>query len=148
MEQRYSCPPRHKHATTSTCYVHHRCRCAACRGARNTYERTRRRFQGVDVWVPAGPSARRLQALACIGWSSKRVAAHLADFTGSTIALIREGDQAEVKRSTAASIAQLYERLCMTPNTAPGNRQTRGWARKHGWKPPLAYDDIDEGIAA
>ncbi len=114
--------------------------------ARNRYERTRRRYMGVDVWVPAGPTVRRLQALACIGWSSKQVAARLPGFTGSTVALIREGDQAEVKSSTARAVAAVYRVLATTPNTAPGSRQTRGWARTYGWAGPLDWADIDRGV--
>lgn len=104
-------------------------------------------MQGVDVWTDAEPTVRRLQALACIGWSSKKIAAQLVGFTGSTVALIREGHQAEVRQSTARQVSALYTRLAMTPNTAMGSNQTRGWARKHGWRGPLHWASIEEGIA-
>lgn len=139
----FVCPDSHKHAATSTCYVHHRCRCKSCKHNRARYERIRRRYAGVDVWCSSLGTTRRLQALACIGWSSKQLAARLEGFTGSTLALIREGDQPEVKQSTARAIAALYEQLSMTPNMAPGHIQTRGWARKYGWVPPVAWDHID-----
>ena len=98
------------------------------------------------MWVPSGPTARRLQALATIGWSSKKIAVELDGFTGSTVALIREGNQAEVRQSTARRIATIYRRLATTPNTAPGSRQTRGWARKYGWSSPMDWADIENGV--
>lgn len=140
------CPADHKHDETSTCYVHHRCRCGRCRGARNRYERTRRKYAGCNVWVSAAPTARRLQALATIGWSAKSIAARLPRFSGSSLALIREGDQAEVTTSTAESIAAIYSQLAMTPNVFPGNQQARAWARKHEWLGPFDWADIERGV--
>jgi len=112
---------------------------------RNRYERTRRRFEGVDVWVSAGPSARRLQALARIGWS----AAKIGEQTGHTLqqlSVIRSGGQPEVKTSTARQIAAVYGRLSMTPNTARGAGRVRTVAHRNGWLGPLDWADIERGV--
>jgi hypothetical protein len=54
-----------------------------------------------------------------------------------------------VRRSTASAIARAYDALSMKL-PVPANRyhwaaicKTRSQARKRGWLPPLAYDDID-----
>ncbi|MGX9348124.1 hypothetical protein [Microbacterium sp. KNMS] len=66
-----SCPPDHGHAKTSTCYLHHRCRCADCRTehANRAAERRRAIAYGeyTRAWVPAGPVRERVLQLIADG---------------------------------------------------------------------------------
>jgi transcriptional regulator with XRE-family HTH domain len=58
--------------------------------------------------------------------------------------------QAYVRRSTAERIAALYDELSMqlpdesTPTGRKNASYARTVARKRGWLPPLAWDDIDQ----
>jgi hypothetical protein len=49
-----------------------------------------------------------------------------------------------VRRNVAEAILALYDDLSMTPADGPGAWRALSDARKHGWAPPLAWDDIDD----
>lgn len=72
------CPPDHKHAEKSTCYVKHRCGCAPCRVAARVRESNRRRQQAYGRYdtglVDAGPVRAHVQKLRDAGMGWKRVA--------------------------------------------------------------------------
>lgn len=143
------CPPEHKHGETSTCYTRHDCRCGRCREWNKEYHYMRRHLIALGRSMPHGhidatPTIRRIEALACLGWSMPAIGAaaghaKVGDITRATT----------VRRSTAAAIDRAYEALSMRLPEARTRWQlaainkTKSQARQRGWFPPLAYDDID-----
>lgn len=142
------CPPDHSHATSSTCYTGHACRCDACRGRAAAYKRWRRtvpaeRLGYVDV--PALVTRRRLQALMVMGWSPAAMSRHL----GLDQSLVWRWAKADtVTRVTVTRVAKLYTELAFTkpPTTNKGERvsvsKTKAHAHRMRWAGPLDWDDI------
>lgn len=75
----YVCPADHKHATATTCYIQHQCRCDGCVTDHNAREARRTRLKAYGRFdtglVDAGPVRDHLLALAEYGIGYKRVAA-------------------------------------------------------------------------
>lgn len=73
------CPPEHKHATASTCYIQHQCRCEPCRDGNADRARERNRLKAYGRFdtglVDAEPVREHLLLLAEFGIGYKRVAA-------------------------------------------------------------------------
>lgn len=90
--------------------------------------------------VPAFPTARRLQALTCLGWSLTALARRLDTVERMVVGLRAEASP-QVTARTARKVRDLYDELSMTPG--PSARAARD-AKARGWLPPLAWDDIDE----
>ncbi len=136
---------RHQHGTL-TGYVSCHCRCPACTHAAATYQ-ARRKHDGRPRRLDPTGTRRRIQALACIGYSPAVVDRMVGlDSHAGDIARGRTG---YVLRDTAARIAALYERLSMTPaptHTLPlriSAAKARRLAVRQGWAPPMAWVDID-----
>lgn len=92
--------------------------------------------------VSATGTRRRIEALMWLGWSGHVIGQRLG-MTGNNVTRIR---QSETLTSTMAGrVARLFDELCMTLPT--GNVQAitnvRNIARRRGYLPPLAWDDID-----
>lgn len=88
-------------------------------------------------------TVRRLQALAAIGWPMQQVCVK-AGLYPRYGAHVMTKNQRTVIAWAAAAIADVYDELCMTPAPESGiSKKTRNIARKHGYIPPLAWDDID-----
>lgn len=87
--------------------------------------------------IDALGSARRLRALAALGHPVVAMPKAL-DVGLSTVQRIIGGQQEQVTVSTATAIRRLYDKWSMTPG--PSSR-ARTIARKHGWAPPLAWDE-------
>lgn len=91
-------------------------------------------------------SVRRLQALIAIGHRQTDLARMLG-MSGSNISSLINGlydpnrPRTRLQASTAQRIADLYDRLHLTPGD---NWASRGRAKRHGWAPPLAWDNIDD----
>ncbi len=96
--------------------------------------------------VPARGVQRRLQALVARGWSMSKLARRLDMEVSNFSSLIRR-DHAKV--STYRAVHDLYEELWDQNPPEDTHRDkiaasgARNYARKHGWVPPLAWDDID-----
>lgn len=91
--------------------------------------------------VPMLHVSRRLQALAAIGYSAAHLA-RLLDRSPDLVAGWMAGARyPTVERRTLELVSDLYERLCMTPGPSP---LARAAARRQGYAPPLAWDDIDD----
>lgn len=90
--------------------------------------------------LPAFGTARRLQALARLGWSLTALARRL-DTTERSVHRLRAEGSAQVTARTARKVRDLYEALSMT---AGPSAQAAREAVARGWLPPLAWDDIDE----
>lgn len=115
--------------------------CGPCRQAAADYERRRyldgimnrpRRIAGYRV-------ERRIRALQALGWSSAHLARELGYSHRDALLSMIRGQWCH--RRTALRVFRLYERLCMTPGPST---ITKARARKAGWPPPLAWDDIDD----
>lgn len=100
---------------------------------------------------PTG-TRRRLQALACLGWSVNQLAEHAGADRQPFDQAMRGG---EITARTAHTIAALYEHLWDTPAPARDHREkisvsrATNRARRESWAPPLAWDDdtIDDPAA-
>lgn len=128
------------HGTVSG-YTHHRCRQDCCRRAKTRDQKTRRlaELYGVQYTLPAWPLQRRTQALACLGWSPTALETETG-VSYRVIDEIRAGRQARANTKTDRALRAGYDRLCMTIGPAP---RTAAHARRQGWAPPLAWNDID-----
>lgn len=87
--------------------------------------------------VSAVGTQRRIRALYAIGWTGQ----HIADRLGCHRSLIQFWQQdttTHVLGATADAIAEIYQQLHLTSGPSIQNVYR---ARKHGWLPPLAYDD-------
>lgn len=96
--------------------------------------------------APALATTRRLRALAVRGWSLVELAER-SGLERDLLSMLRLGKYAGVTRSTEVAVEALYRDLW---DAAPpqGTRQeksaysrTRGLAARHGWAPPMAWDD-------
>jgi hypothetical protein len=91
-------------------------------------------------WVPAHGTARRMQALAAIGWTVVQTGQE-AGLTGSWCRDLVTGRRPRVTRETAAAVDAVFRARCMTPGPS---HHARVVAARNGWPPPLAWDDIDD----
>ncbi len=82
-------------------------------------------------------SARRLQALAAIGYGLLDLTEHLG-WAKSRVQNVQTLKARRVRRVTAEHVARVYDALAMTPG--PSTR-ARDLALRKGWAPPLAWDD-------
>lgn len=96
------------------------------------------RFQG-DGWIGTLGLQRRIQALMAIGWTQTEMETRSELGRGTLSHILR--DRQMVRMSLARKVSAIYETLSATPG--PHNR-TKILARKKGWAPPLAWDDIDD----
>lgn len=93
--------------------------------------------------VDATGTRRRLEALACLGWSLRS----LADALGVNRELLEQACRRRyVTAETARLVGWMYDRMSMTPRTGPVRAvaMTRNRAARLGFVPPLAWDDIDD----
>lgn len=107
----------------------------------------RRYFAKGKLTVDSTGTRRRVQALYALGWTWDALAAELGIPNNSSVWRLAHGVHCSdrgVYRETAASIADLYERLCMTRPEGWVADRARSIAIRNGWVPPLAWDDIDD----
>lgn len=98
--------------------------------------------------IPAGPTVRRVQSLVAIGHSVKHIAERIGK-SQSNFHVHRWDDSYTVTVSTARLVAGLYDELSMViPPDSAAKTRALNYARKRGWPPPLAWDDIDAGDLA
>lgn len=104
------------------------------------YTSERKRQEILGQWKPrTNPigTTRRLQALVALGYSQR----HLADLLSSHqswVSKLLDNERNHVNAGTAQRIADLYNRISMTPG--PCDRARRA-AQIKGWAPPLAWDE-------
>ncbi len=92
--------------------------------------------------VPRVGAVRRVQALLAMGWPHHALGA--VGIANSAQIIGPVGDLITVQRWR--QVRDVYDRLSMTPGPSP---ETRGWAAKLGYAPPLAWDEesIDDPTA-
>ena len=138
----------HEHGQLYT-YTKHGCRCRQCKAAKRAYTDRRRRdiaYGRRPARVPTIGARRRLQALACLGWTADDVARRIGmqgRYLGITLRR-----QATITADLHGAIAAIYEELWdqQAPPSHDG-RSVRAVAARLGWVPPMAWDDIDHDDA-
>lgn len=104
------------------------------------------------VQVPHLGYTRRLQALACLGWTTRDIGEHMG-VSPSRVSHLMNGMWAFLYPSTAQAIVAVYDDLSMSVpvDRAPSRRgEVRvhaRWKRQalaRGWAPPLAWSNIDD----
>lgn len=123
------------------------CRDQCCRDAAARYERgiSWDHLQGKRRKVPILGARRRIQALLAIGWSMEDMSRRVGKSRAWIHVTINANQSGLIYRRNFDIIAALYEELSMTlpPETRCTGRQ-RAWARRNGFAPPLAWDNIDD----
>lgn len=114
------------------------CREACCRRAHARRRKFDRVYPQASSLVDSIGSRRRLQALACLGWSTAELSRRLGKHRSY---LLKVAKNARVQVETAAIVARLYDELSMTWSTSTTANRTASAARAAGWLPPLAWDD-------
>lgn len=128
------------------------CRQQCCRAAESRYQAQRLldAMNGRPRTIDATGTHRRIEALLALGWGYKA----MADRLGYTREAIRQVHlHHTVYAATAKAIDGVFRDLCMTPPqpTTAHERamvdRVRRTAERHGYVPPLAWDDIDNDDA-
>lgn len=102
---------------------------------------------GGGAKVPALGTHRRIQALVARGWSLTKIS-HRLDMQVGNFWRMMQRDQ--VVASTHRRMVEIYEDLWdQEPphdewHSKAAYTRSMNYARKHGWLPPLAWDDIDD----
>ncbi|MFC3504834.1 hypothetical protein ACFOOK_28235 [Micromonospora krabiensis] len=115
------------------------CRCPHARNANRIYEKRRREGRNTPRLIDATGTHRRIQALWALGHTSTTIgeAAGLSEHHVQRIVYARE--------FVTYNTWQLIDGAFRTLSTVPGTSdRTRSRARKAGYAPPLAWDDIDD----
>lgn len=115
------------------------CRCAGCRRA-HSLNHKRLRWHP-NPTVSALGTHRRVQALACLGWSTAELSRQMGKHRSYLLKVMLK---VEIEPSTALEVARLYDRLCMTRCVSSTAGRTAMYARRAGWPPPLAWHNIDD----
>lgn len=115
--------------------------CEACRRVKAdalAQYRKDRYLNGGPLLIDATGMRRRIEALMCLGWSYELVG-NRAGVTGGAVRRWRR--TASMERATVRKITRVYDELCMTPGPSKG---AAAMAKRMGYAPPLAWDDIDD----
>lgn len=133
---------------TASAYRNYKCRCPDASEACRLYRKRTKygRYRSPETDVDATGSARRLQALACMGWPIRELGRRL-DLRANTVGVIRQGTQQHVFERTHLAIKALYRELSDTPHHV--DKRVARHANLSGWAPPAAWDDdtIDDRAA-
>ena len=128
------------------------CRCDKCmkwradsyrRGAE--FDKRMRALKGMDVFVDAAPTARRLQALAVSGWSASMIGAELG-LHYRNLTKIRSLDHPLVLTSTAKAVAKFYKANVHVRVVTRAGKIARKRAQGNGWHGYLHWVDVEKGI--
>lgn len=96
--------------------------------------------------VPSVGTVRRLQALIAYGYPQCELTAHLGLRQDKTLSVLLNHSDKAVLARTARRVAEVFERLQMTPGTSTRSRRR---AERNGWALPFAWDEdtIDDPAA-
>lgn len=121
------------------------CRCADAREAHRLYQKRNREHRNPSGRIDPRASARQLQALMVLGWRTRDLTVRLGWNPSYNCNVARVARAQWVYPYTAREIARLYEELSATigPSQITARR-----ARKAGYRAPLDWDDIDNGVLA
>ena len=127
------------------------------RGQARTTRATRDAILGVTIdtlpgtaFIRARGTIRRIQALACLGWSMTYVRERSGVHAQSLVWTDTAGELHWVTAETHRAIAKVYDDLAWKGQRVPvtaRERRDATWAhrtaQKNGWVPPAMWDDID-----
>lgn len=131
-----------RHGTEAGCREHYRQGTSPCAPCLDAHRRRNTLRLLYPHKCPALGSQRRIQALQAIGYGRDRIAQEMGYSDGGSIAYLMQADSLLV--TTAAKVAEVYDRLSMVVPIGAGPSRARTWARRHRYAPPLAWDDIDD----
>lgn len=96
-----------------------------------------------ETFMPRTIAARKIQALAAIGYTLTWTATQLGITPQSLANILHDykPNAGRVQRRTWDAIAALYDHHHMIPGPS---QRARNIAKRNGWAPPLAWDDIDD----
>lgn len=125
----------------------------AYRAAQSREYRKRVYLNRGPLQVPALGTTRRLQALYALGWTCQQMGDRLG-VTGARVGRMMNGYSEYAYQSTAQAVKELFDELCMIVPSDDDAQRVRGQVRVHeraradarrrGWVPPLAWDNIDD----
>lgn len=118
---------------------HHACCRAAHAAAARSYAAAPNRL--VDV----GPARRRIESLACLGWSRQVLSARLGRERSYLTALLF-GPHQKITTASSTKITGLYDELHDVEYFGPGSARIRRDARTRGAVTPAGWLDVDRGI--
>jgi hypothetical protein len=136
-----------RHGTEAGYRAHRRAgqdACDACLEGNRKLNTLRQLYPDRYRKIPNVGTRRRIHALQAIGYSRAVIAAEAGYGNGGSIAYICKPASKAVTQSTYWKIRETYERLCMTVPQSDDAKKVRTWAKRHGYAPPLAWDDIDD----
>lgn len=126
------------------------CRESCCRVAKKIDHNWRLAMiaAGHEFTIPRDRTVRKLHALAAVGWSTDAIGAEM-EISGSAVRAFLRLKRDDVFASVAARYDDAYRALEMRiPPDHPEARRLRTISTRKGWKPPLAWEDIDAGVLA
>jgi uncharacterized membrane protein len=124
---------------TRAAYDNDNCRCPDAREDYRVYRKRLREGRHNNGRTNPVGTARRLQALAAIGWDATTLATRL----GRSRDVIRQWRRTRgswIAGADAADVTRLYNQLEGTPGPNP---RMRAYAASYGWAPPLLWDELD-----
>jgi len=125
------------------------CNEPCCRAVQTRYVKQWRlaRQRGHEFQVSSLPTRRKIGALWAIGVTTTEIAEAAGYTSRASISNVMK--RPVILARTEERIEQAYRKLEMAivPPSRPATR-ARTRARQQGWLPPLAYDDIHEGVVA
>lgn len=126
------------------------CMCPDCRRARKRYDTQRERDRAAGITYTVDPAAtrRKLEALACLGWSASELGRRMDPPRGQQTMSKLFRTTSYILRRTAERVDALYRELEMTFSDEYHAPRNISQARRKGYLPPLAWEDIDAGILA
>jgi hypothetical protein len=125
------------------------CSCGPCRSAQTRYVKQWRlaRQRGHEFQVSSLPTRRKIGALWAIGVTSTMIADEAGYSSRASISNTMK--KPIILARTEERFEQAYRALEMTiVPPSRGASAARAKAKRQGWLPPLAYDDIHQGIIA
>lgn len=99
--------------------------------------------------IPIDPYRIKVRALVALGWSQAKLANRLG-IAAANFRITRD-EETHIRVATARAVDALFAELAMTlpPEQEWRDKiaasRARGHAQRHGWLPPLALDDLDQG---
>ena len=138
----------HKHGVKTTCYHHGGCRCAPCTTLHDTRAKARRRGRAYGTYtgmVDSLGTRRRIQALNALGWSDRAIGEHVGMYGQEVYAVKR---YKQVTQRMRERIETVYDALSgSVPPVSKSSVQAKAAAKRRGFVPPLAWNDIDTDAA-
>ena len=139
----HRCRAEFPHRDLLNCYKTCRCRCSRCRARNTEYGASKRNAQGKHTpYISSRGAARRLQALAAMGWGLP----HISEATGLDVGGLQALRKGDTKYTTAAHLAKIhraYLELAPVFNGTRSGSLVRYAAERAGWVSFLAWHNID-----